>query len=77
MSGAWLCFAGSSAVRRPASKTANESILFPEWASGPKRYGRLRAPFWNVAVDQGGHALEHIVAKHEVVKESRARMALG
>jgi hypothetical protein len=30
VSGAWLCFAGSSGLLRPTSKTANDSILFPE-----------------------------------------------
>jgi hypothetical protein len=30
-----------------------------------------------MTVDHGGHALEHIVAKHEVVKEGCARMAHG
>src|SRR5262245_30733072 len=42
---------------------------------GPQRCGRLRTPAWDLPLDHRGHALEHIAAKHEVVKESCGRMA--
>jgi hypothetical protein len=37
--------------------------------------GELAA--WNVPLHYGGHTLQHIIAKHEVVKESCGRMAHG
>jgi len=70
-----LC--GSSALLRLASKTANGSFLFPECVSGQNDVAGCESAAWNVPLHHRGHALEHIVAKHEAVKESCGRMAHG
>jgi hypothetical protein len=74
-SGVGRRFAGSSALLRLVSKTADGLLLFPECVSDRERCGPFRAPVWNLQLDHRGHALEHIVAQHEVVKESCGRMA--
>ena len=49
--------------------------FIPRLRFGLERYGRYESRAGIGASDRRSHALEHIVAKHEVVKESRGRMA--
>ena len=65
----------SATLLRLASKTADGSVLFPDCVPGRNDMAGYEPPSGIGASDRRSHALKHIVAKHEVVKESRGRMA--
>jgi hypothetical protein len=65
----------SAQLLRLAGKTADGSVLFPDCVSGRNDMAGYDPPVRIGASDRRSHALEHIVAKREMVKESRGRMA--
>ena len=64
----------SATLLRLATMTADGSLLFPDCVSSWNDMAGYEPPAGIGASDRRSHALEHIVAKHEVVKESRGRM---
>jgi len=65
----------SATLLRLATKIADGPLLFPDCALGWNDMAGYEPPAGIGASDRRSHALKHIVAKHEVVKESHSRMS--